>query len=423
MTFGRARRPAGAERLLRNRDFTLLWVGDVVSGVGSEASSIAMPLLVLSLTGSPAKAGVVGFARALAYPLTTLPAGVLADRIDRRVLMIICAAGRGLAMGSIVLLLAIGRPPLGQLLAVAFVNGALWSASLIAERGLLPAVVPGEALPDAVALNEARESVAVVGGPALGGALFGLARALPFAADTASFAAALLTLLGIRTRVGPTVRPERSPGSPARHALREIGEGISWLWRAPFLRAGSLLYAAANVTLGAVLLLGVLVARRQGASSAEIGVAYAIIGAGGVVGAALAGPLRRLLGTRWSVVCEPWFSVVLVPLLLLCHSAVAVGVVIGVALMPIALSSSVVVGHRLTLTPDHLRGRVQAAASFVAGSVSWLGPLAIGALFQEGGEAAAVLALAGWALAVALAATVSRGLRQVPAAPTPPSMR
>lgn len=415
---------AGTERLLRNRDFTLLWAGDVVSGLGSEASLIAMPLLVLSLTGSPTKAGVVGFARSLAYPVTTLPAGVIADRVDRRVLMIVCAAGRGLAMGSIVLLLAIGRPPLGQLLAVAFVNAALWSASLIAERGLLPAVVPGEALADAVALNEARESVAVVGGPALGGALFGLARALPFAADTASFAAAMLALVGIRTRVAPRARPSSAgTGSPARLLLRDIAEGVSWLWRAPFLRAGSLLYAAANVTLGAVLLLGVLVARHHGASSAAIGVAYAIVGAGGIVGATLAGPLRRRLGTRWSAVCEPWFSVVFVPLLLLCHSAVAVGVVLGLSMMPIALSSSVVVGHRLTLTPDHLRGRVQAAASFVAGSLAWLGPLVIGVLFQEGGEAVAVLSLAGWALAVALAATLSRGLRQAPAAPPPPFTR
>ncbi len=111
--------------LFENRNFTLLWVGDVLSEVGSQASSVAMPLLVLALTGSAAQAGIVGFARALAYPLSPLPAGVLADRFDRRRLLIGCAAGRAMAMGSVVVALAVGRPPLLQLVAVAFINGVL----------------------------------------------------------------------------------------------------------------------------------------------------------------------------------------------------------------------------------------------------------------------------------------------------------
>jgi hypothetical protein len=61
--------------LLANRNFALLWAGDVLSELGSQATAVATPLLVLALTGSPAKAGVVGLARSLAYPLTPLPAG------------------------------------------------------------------------------------------------------------------------------------------------------------------------------------------------------------------------------------------------------------------------------------------------------------------------------------------------------------
>ncbi|HEY6353222.1 MAG TPA: hypothetical protein VIY30_01925 [Burkholderiaceae bacterium] len=160
-----------------------------------------------------------------------------------------------------------------------------------------------------------------------------------------------------------------------------------------------------------------LIARHHGASSAAVGVAFAIIGTGGVAGAALARPLRRRLTPRWSVLCEPWFSVALVPMLLFCRSALAVGVVVAVMFLPLALSSSVVIAQRLTLAPDHLRGRVQASAAFVAGSISWLGPLAAGVLFQAAGETAAVLALTGWTLAVAMAATMSRGLRQTPAGP------
>jgi hypothetical protein len=309
-------------------------------------------------------------------------------------------------------MLALGRPPLGQLLIVAFVDATLWSASVIAERGLLAAVVPASALADAVALNEAREAVAVIGGPPLGGALFGIARGLPFLADTASFLAAGLAVLGVR--VAPGVEP---PAAASRRPGQAIREGMSWLWRAPFLRDGSLLYAASNLTLGSVQLLAVLIARGHGASSAAIGVAFAIIGAAGVASAALARPLRRRLTPRWSVLCEPWFAVAFVPMLLLCRSALAIGGVVAVMFLPLALSSSVVIGQRLALTPDHLRGRVQASASFIAGSITWIGPLVVGVLFQEAGETATVLALAGWTLAVAITATLSPGLRQLPSAP------
>jgi MFS family permease len=383
--------------------------------VGSQATSVAMPLLVLALTGSPAKAGLVGFARALAYPLTPLPAGVLVDRWDWRRVMIGCAAGRALAMGSVAVMLAIARPPFWQLLVVAFVNSMLWSVSLIAERGLLPEVVPAQALSDAVALNEARESVAVIGGPALGGVLFGIARGLPFLADTLSFLAAGLAALGVRV-------PARvvAPGANMREAIRE---GLVWLWDRPFLRAGSILYAAANVTLASVELLAVLIARRHGVSSAAIGVAFAVIGAGGVASALLARPLRRRFSMRWSVLLDPWFSAAFVPVLLLAKSAILIGVVVAVMFLPLAASSSVIVGQRLALTPDRLRGRVQASASFIAGSIGWIGPLTVGALFQTAGETATVLTLAGWALAVAIIASCTRGLRTPPPSCTPANPR
>lgn len=86
-------------------------------------------------------------------------------------------------------------------------------------------------------------------------------------------------------------------------------------------------------------------------------------------------------------------------------------------LLPLALSSSVTVGLRLTLTPEQLRGRVQASASFISGSIAWLGPLAIGVLFQTAGETATILTLLGWTTAVAIIATISTGLRRTPSGP------
>ena len=78
--------------LRRNRDFQLLWGGQAVSLLGSQTSKIAYPLLVLAMTGSPAKAGIAGFAAMLGYLLFPLPAGGLADRHDRKRIMIGCDA-------------------------------------------------------------------------------------------------------------------------------------------------------------------------------------------------------------------------------------------------------------------------------------------------------------------------------------------
>src|SRR5439155_24233460 len=119
--------------LYRNRDFMLLWSGQVVSSIGSRVSMIAFPLLVLSLTGSPAKAGVVGFAASLPFLLFMLPAGGLVDRLDRKRMMIACDMGRALALASIAVVLWIGHLSTWQITAVAFIDGALFIGFSLAE--------------------------------------------------------------------------------------------------------------------------------------------------------------------------------------------------------------------------------------------------------------------------------------------------
>src|ERR671937_1825836 len=92
--------------LWRNRDFILLWCGQVVSTVGTRVTNIAFPLLVLAETHSPARAGIVGFTQTLPYMLFYLPAGGLVDRWDRKRVMLVADAGRALALGSLAVALA-----------------------------------------------------------------------------------------------------------------------------------------------------------------------------------------------------------------------------------------------------------------------------------------------------------------------------
>ena len=164
------------------------------------------------------------------------------------------------------------------------------STSYICERGALRHVVAFDQLPDAVAQNEARTFTAGIVGPSLGGLLFSAARALPFIADAASFASSM-------TAIALTRSTFQSSAPKAALSWKAVGEelagGFSWLRRQPFFRTSSLLFAAGNPVFTGLYLLAILLAKSHGASSATVGAMFAIVGAGGLLGAVAAAPLRR----------------------------------------------------------------------------------------------------------------------------------
>jgi hypothetical protein len=141
--------------LLRNRDYMLFWSGEALSELGSQTSTVAYPLLVLTLTGSAAKAGVVGLAKWLPLAIFAIPAGALADRVDRKRLMIASDAIRMLGAASIVAALWLGRPPFAQVAMVAFLDGGLFITSHICERGAHHRAATGRT----VVLGRARTAV------------------------------------------------------------------------------------------------------------------------------------------------------------------------------------------------------------------------------------------------------------------------
>ena len=96
------------------------------------------------------------------------------------------------------------------------------------------------------------------------------------------------------------------------------------------------------------------------------------------------------------------------------HSRLTIGLLLGLMTVPMTMSSSIVVGARMTLTPDRLRGRVQASSGLLSSSLAWLGPLAVGVLFQFAGETVTVAVVSGWVLILAVGATGARSLRTIP---------
>src|SRR2546421_8067254 len=127
--------------LRRNRDYMLVWAGQGVSELGSQISTVAYPLLVLALTHSPAKAGVVGLAATLPLPLLALPAGMLADHFDRKRLMVAADTIRALALVALTIAVLGGGVAYGVVGAVAFVDRSPYTGSVVTERGVLPRLV------------------------------------------------------------------------------------------------------------------------------------------------------------------------------------------------------------------------------------------------------------------------------------------
>jgi MFS family permease len=393
--------------LRRNRDFVLLQIGQGLSTLGSTSTQIAYPLLVLALTHSPAKAGVVGFANVLPYALFALFAGVAADRVDRKRLMIAMDLVRAAAMVSVVAALAAGVLTFWQVAIVAFVEGSAFVFFNIAEVGALRSVVPGRQLPEAAAAEQARMSAVTLAGPTLGGLLFGLGRALPFLVDAASYTFSIVTLAWMRTPF-----QEARPRDPAPlHA--QIREGIAWLWANAYLRTTALIFAGANFVFSGIYLVFVVVAKQHGLSSAAIGALIAIFGGASLVGSLLAPRIARLLSMRAIMLGNQWLGGAIVLCALVPNPYALLGCVLPVAFFTPSLNT-VVIGYRTAITPDHLIGRVSSVARNLALLAQPLGPLVAGLLIGAFSSRLAILVLGGVALALAVWTSTSSSIRHAP---------
>lgn len=394
--------------LRRNRDFVLLWSGQLVSTVGSGITTLAFPLLVLAVTGSPARAGVAGFAASLANLVLYLPAGALVDRWDRKRVMLVADGVRAVALATIPLALALDALTFGHVVAVALLDGALGVFFRIAENVALPHVVPKEQLSAAIAQNQARDQGAGVVSQPLAGLLFSLGRPVPFLFDAVSYAVSFLSLLFVR----PAFQRAREPEQ--RSLRTEIAEGVRWLWNQRFLRTAIALSAGTNFAHSALALVLIVRARELGASSTLIGVMFALFSAGAVVGSIVAPAVQRRVAPATLIVASIWLWCAMTAALVAVPNVLALGALAGVQAL-VGPPWNVVVGsYAYALVPDRLRGRVRGAGAMVSWGAIPLGSLAAGFALEAAGARWSFLALAVVFALVATFATASREIRNAP---------
>jgi len=398
--------PVGS--LWRNHDYWRLWAGQAVSSIGSQVSGLALPLLILALTHSPAKAGLLAALRGVPYFLLVLPAGALVDRWDPRRVMIACDTGRALALVSIPFALALGHLALGQLFAVTFIEGTLFVFFNQADSNCLVRVVSKEHLGAAAAQNEAVYGVSGLIGPSLGGLLYGLGRGVPFLTDAISYALSVAALLTLRTDVRPAPRPDgHVPDLGA-----EIKEGLRWLYAHRVIRFVALLTGVMLASSAGYTLLLIVLAQRFGAGPAAIGFLLATGGAGGLAGSLLAIPLQKRFRVGPLLIGAAWVWAATWPLYALAPSLAWLGVinVVNFLIVPVYLGTQY--AYRLGQIPDELQGRVNSVFRLIAFGSIPVGLALTGWLLQKFGPVPTVLITFAPQMLLCLAATFYRPLRE-----------
>lgn len=265
----------------KNRAFGILMTGSSISMFGSRISTVAFPMLVLNLSGSPLIAGLVAFASIAPGMLVYIPVGALVDRWRPGWVLLVSESGRGIAVAAVVVALAFHCHLSIYLLILAmFAEEILEIFSTLAERRYTGLVTKDDAS-RAQAYIEVRAHAVMLTGRPFGAFLFKLAPILPFAADSLSFLVSVASLILIRFKSVITEPPRITRAKPLR---RDMGEAIGWFRRDKYALVTIALLAGTTLIAQALILIFLAEAHEQDLSSLSIGTVLAASGAGGALG-------------------------------------------------------------------------------------------------------------------------------------------
>lgn len=399
--------------LWRNRDYMLLWSGQLISSLGTNVTQIAFPLLVLAVTRSPAQAGITGALAMVPYLCFSLLAGALIDRWDRKRVMILCDSGRALALASIPLVAALGHLAVIQLYVTSLVEGTFFVFFSLAQTACLPRVVPQDQLPTASAQNEGGTVATGLIAPPLGGLLFqSVGQTVPFLVDGISYAASVISLRFIKTEF----QEERQ--AARRHLRAEVTEGLAWLWHNPLIRYMAFLTGGMNAAVAALYLTLIVLAKGQHASTASIGLMFAIVSGGGVLGALAAPRIQRRFRFGQIIITLFWAVALVWPLFAVAPNFLLLGALAAIIYGLGPVYNAVQFAYRLALIPDELQGRVNSAYRLIAYGSQPLGVALSGLLIQAIGPVHTVLVFSGWVAFLAAVTTLNSHVRHAPAVGT-----
>jgi MFS family permease len=390
--------------------FWQLWSASTLSNLADGLVKIGLPLVAVSLTDSPGLVAGVTLAVTLPWLLFALPAGALADRVDRRVAMVtanvVRAAGVAVLAVALVLWLESSPAAIWALYAVALLLGTAETIYDTCAQSILPQVVERGQLQRANGRLIAAELTAnEFVGPPLGGLLVAAGLVAAFATPAALWAAAVGTLLLLR---GSFAVPRTAERTTVR---ADVAEGLRYLWRHRLLRtlAGmtGLFNLATNATFAVFVLYAVGPDSAMGLTGATYGLLFATLALGSLIGALLADPIIRRLGRSRSLFLGILGGVGTVGIAAVTTVPLVIATAFIIGGITNALWNVVAVSLRQRITPDRILGRINSSYRLVAWGTRPLGAAAGGLL----GELLGLRAV--FAIAAALILVTLLGMTQI----------
>lgn len=406
--------------LWRNRDYRWWLATDTSTGLGRALHNFAVPLLALYVTGDPAQAGIIAAIGQVGRVVATLPGGVLADRHDRRRLILLgTATGVAVASALAAFQLAglLGFWLLTVLNLLMNVRSGLFDG---VPNAALKSVVEPRAVGSAMAANQGRDAVVSLAGGPVGGVLMVIGHAVPFAATAVLNLMGLFSVLRIRADLRPLCDvPEHDAAATAGRTgyLREAWEGFSWLLHRPELRGVMAISTIVNLGMNASITAVVFGLQQRGESPATIGLATASVGAGMLAGAVLAPPLVRRVSTGWLGAVGLAVCTAAVAALPFVHSIPAVCAVLGASMFAAPAINASLLGYFTVAVPTHLLGRANSALDLLAMGAIPLAPLVAGFGYAAWGWSGVLALCAGICAVAVILAFASRRLLAIPASP------
>lgn len=370
-------------RALRHRDFRLLWVGIGTGGTGDTIQLFAVGWLMVEIAlreGQPNLAplylGLVGLSRAVPGLTLGVVGGVMADRMDRRLLLMLAQIGSVLTALALAALVGGGQATVAPVLVLSAIGATMYSIDLPTRQALLTRIVPRADLLSAVSLTQAASNAAMLVGPLIGGVLI-----LPFGVGGLIIVNALAHAVTLAMLFLVRGAASEMPQAARANVMRSLWHGLRYIAREPVLRwvvgtsivAGICLRPLAQV-------MPAFAANHLGVGAVELSWLLALLGAGTLLGSLTSGSLGSFArpGLMLATLLVAWGGAAL---LFALQTALVPALILVVLTGAFHFTFS---GIALTLvqtrTPDHLRGRAISIYVLTVVGISPLGAFVLGSI-------------------------------------------
>lgn len=353
--------------MFRERNFLLLWLGQLVSIFGGRFSELVIPWIILEVTNSPIKAAIVAISTHIAPLLFSLPVGVWIENRSKKKIAMSAELIRAIMMSLLVFVIYIDQFNIVVISSILFITGIAGLFFTISMNTILPGIAGRKRLVEAHNYMEAADAVSTLIGPLLAGfVLTAIGAAATLGIDAFSF---LLSFIGIACLTIQEKVPEKSPQSIKKDSWNQVWNGFKLLFSTRVHRFITLNHTVLNFSSHAVSLLAIIYAKQVlGLTAAQTGILLSGAGAGNIVGIFL---MHRIKDMHWNKLYGTILLGSGIGVILIAFSTNLWSAFVGMFLFDGALSMAFVINGaaRQTITSDSFLARVSSGGLLLAGIV------------------------------------------------------